>query len=1157
MPPHVPRKRSSAAPAPSEPPTKRVANGPWKAKKESVFEAVEARKPPARKEEKEQFLHQLDQAESSSSLSDAESSNDDDQDAQDLRLNQKPSDKKHKSHLERDNKDHQSESSSSDNDGEEEEDGWDDFVKEHTQKGLEKTDEKSEAVAENFELTLDQVAQIRRSDIKTPNDKKGPSKIERQIRNSTHQLHVLCLMYHNYMRNHWLNNKELQSILVNQLPPGCKDEAERWQHACGNALGTVEDDKAPGNDTNEKTTKGKGKDKPKPKRSKSHKNIRDWGPKANETEEGNPDLSHGDPTLRLLKSLSSFWRKRFNVVAPGLRKKGYKDMERMQDELDAFKEHPENQDKFGERIRSLDEMKHAARKAEGSRDLGAQLFTCLLRGLNVKARMVASLQPAGYGWSKGEEAVDDKKQRHHGESLGKQQKPNVESAAKSSSSKNAKPSKQERTPSKTQPKRQSKAQPDGQKHEPIDLSDSDSPLSDPPDHSSEDESVVDITHSRPIQTRKRYDGDLKYPHYWTEVLSPITNAWIPTDPTVLSVVSNKLHSHSVFEPRGAGVEHTKQVLAYVIAFHPDTTAKDVTTRYLKRQMWPGKTKGMRYPVEKRPIYNSRGKILHHEPHDWFADVLRCYQHRTPTRTPADDLEDTHDLRPVHPQPTSTGPKQQESLQFYKTHPTLLLARHLHRDEALLPHAAPVKTFRTGKGASAQDEPVYNRADVVACKSAESWHKEGREITLGQHPLKRVPMRAVTAVRKAEVEQLERETGEKAMQGLYARAQTQWIVPPPIVDGVIPRNAFGNIDVYVPTMVPAGAVHVPLRGAAKVCRKLGVEHAEACTGFEFGNRMAVPVITGVVVAAENEAVVVEASREEERVRVEKERAKRAKQALGLWGRFVRGLRVLERVRREYGVVDERRLREEMDAGGKTARGPKKGQAKKTAPSPDVRTDVNAPAPDAAGGFLPPGTDAEILDPPAAGGGFVIEHDDPPAASTPATTSPRPMKSLRERAADVERLGERGTGQDDEDALRQDNDNEEALQQAGEEALRQAGEDALQQAGEDVLREDGKRAAQQTSQSITWHSASGGVQVAVPHAAAGAQSTRGTKRKRRSAFVDEDGAETDTEASVSSEEGDGESDGYVPVGKVGSVRKRRRGVDMAGERRVTRRSARHGG
>lgn len=63
-------------------------------------------------------------------------------------------------------------------------------------------------------------------------------------------------------------------------------------------------------------------------------------------------------------------------------------------------------------------------------------------------------------------------------------------------------------------------------------------------------------------------------------------------------------------------------------------------------------------------------------------------------------------------------------------------------------------------------------------------------------MKMVPVRAVTLTRKREVEEAERE-GEKLMQGLYALHQTDWIIPPPIRNGIIPKNAFGNSEPFLP------------------------------------------------------------------------------------------------------------------------------------------------------------------------------------------------------------------------------------------------------------------------------------------------------------------------------------------------------------------------
>ena len=178
-------------------------------------------------------------------------------------------------------------------------------------------------------------------------------------------------------------------------------------------------------------------------------------------------------------------------------------------------------------------------------------------------------------------------------------------------------------------------------------------------------------------------------------------------------------------------------------------------------------------------------------------------------------------------------------------------------------------------------------------------------------MKMVPIRAVTLTRKREIEEAERDSGEKQKQGLYARKQTDWIIPPPIENGRIPKNSYGNIDCFVPTMVPMGAVHIPLRKTVMICKKLGIDYAEAVTGFEFGNKMAVPVIEGVVVSKEHEALVIDRWEMDERERRIKEEGKREKLALGTWRKWLMGLRIVERVKEEYGGNADAHLKEEKN------------------------------------------------------------------------------------------------------------------------------------------------------------------------------------------------------------------------------------------------------
>lgn len=745
-----------------------------------------------------------------------------------------------------------------------------------------------------------------------PDGKKGASKKERQFRNATHCMHVQLLMFHNLLRNTWIQDKEVQTTMVEGLSAGCWDEIDRYWRDAGITNGSSraitkrpkptktpakvkpaakgtwkETDKkgvkvfeSPHGKRSSAPSSSKKSSKSKDKDAKSDRNARDWGATSEPLEPTTPNLSAGDPLIRLLRYLSAYWKSKFKITAPSLRKRGYLSPATLGAEIKAWKETPEHPDTFGERIGNVEAFREVARKCQGSRDVGEQLFTALLRGLGIEARMVVSLQPAGFGFSQAEEG----KAKNLDKLKDAVQKP-VATLAKASPA-NGKP------PQRAAKRKSKNASGDS--------------LSDDSDLSSVISISSDTDDNKPVKKspkRRDYSEELPYPTYWTEAISNLTHTPVSVSPLprVLIASASSPEKLQDFYARGAPADKARQVLAYLIAFSSDGTAKDVTTRYLPKRQWPGRTKGFRMPIERIPIHNKRGKVKRWEEWDWWKSVLRPYARPHHKRQPWDEVEEEGDLVPADPERKKEMDEEggKESLQGYKSSAEYVLERHLRREEALKTGAKIVRHFVSGKGDKEKSEPVYRRKDIVNCKTVESWHKEGREVMKGQQPLKFVPMRAVTVTRKREIEERERDEGVKPKQGLYARHQTDWIIPPPIMDGKIPRNAFNNIDVYVPTMVPEGAVHIPLKGTARICRKLNIEHAEACTGFEFGKQRAVPVITGVVVALENEDMVIDAWEVEQAEKARKEAEKRELMVLKLWKKFMSGLRIVERMKAEYG------------------------------------------------------------------------------------------------------------------------------------------------------------------------------------------------------------------------------------------------------------------
>ncbi|KAK3352700.1 Rad4 transglutaminase-like domain-containing protein [Lasiosphaeria hispida] len=768
-------------------------------------------------------------------------------------------------------------------------------------------------VSGNLELTLTRDTRINMANAL---GKKGPSKQERKVRVSAHCIHVQLLMWHNAIRNAWLCDPEVQGTLLSHIPPRLWEEVDRWRRNSGLEVIVEEPPKS------KKGIRGKAKGR----------QSRDWGEAAQRLEKGVVDVSHGDPLFRLMKAFTAWWKQRFRVTAPGLRKIGYMSLERLDRFTKAYKQDDYDPERFGERTRDLDEFRKCAQECTGSRDVGAQLFTALLRGLGLEARLVANLQPLGFGWNKLEEAEPEKELNKATQTP--EQKPAEAGQSKAAKPKAANPAARGRG----RPPRATKAK---------DLEEeaSDSELV---GDDSDNDSVIDIPEPPP-KRGKIYDSDLEFPHYWTEVLSSVTSKYLAVDPIVKSVIATNRELVESLEPRGAKADKAKQVMAYVVGYSPDGTAKDVTVRYLKKQVYPGRTKGNRMPVEKIPIYDRNGKVKRYELYDWFKSVMKGYTRGDKDHpfTEVDDEEDSTDLKPA------TAVKKEvkegeETLQYYKQSKEFCLERHLKREEALLPNAKPTKTFKNkGKGAQTHEEPVYSRKDVVQVKSAETWHKQGRAPLDGEQPLKRVPYRAATTNRRREIAEAELATGAKVLQGLYSFDQTTWIIPPPIRNGIIPKNEYGNIDLFVEHMCPEGAVHVPYRGAARVCKRLGVDYAEAVVDFEFGHRMAVPVIQGVVVAEEYHDQVMEELAKDEAEKSRKEDEKRRKAALAMWRKFMMGMRIVERIKQEYGHIgdDEEVFRRGAPLGD--------GDAEMA----DAPGEAGEGDEDMGGGFLPEGYESE--------------------------------------------------------------------------------------------------------------------------------------------------------------------------------------------------------
>ncbi|GAB7362582.1 hypothetical protein MBLNU230_g2897t1 [Neophaeotheca triangularis] len=376
---------------------------------------------------------------------------------------------------------------------------------------------------------------------------------------------------------------------------------------------------------------------------------------------------------------------------------------------------------------------------------------------------------------------------------------------------------------------------------------------------------------------KRKILKLAYPVFWVEAFDEAHQKWIPVDP----VVTNTLNKSSKLEPPSS---YAHNQMSYVIAFEDDCVARDVTRRYAKA--YNAKTRKQR--VESTGEEGTR----------WWRRVMRFFR-----RCGVLDRDQVEDAELSHKEAREGMPT---NVLDFKGHPHYALERHLKRHEVLHPRNR-VGKVNAGTPAKPRMEEIFRRRDVLLCKTGDKWYRLGRVIKPGEQPLKHL---VAARARRGRSPQDGEEPDDVARTALYAPFQTSVYLPDPVVDGRVPRNNYGNLEIHVPSMIPPGAAHVKHGLAQKAAKLLRVDFADAVTGFQFKGRQGTAVIEGIIVAAENEAAVHAVIEGFEQEVEDDQYQARSFEALRQWKRFLVGLRVRERIS-EYGDGKEVDVRNEID------------------------------------------------------------------------------------------------------------------------------------------------------------------------------------------------------------------------------------------------------
>ncbi|KAL9241453.1 hypothetical protein vseg_015565 [Gypsophila vaccaria] len=397
------------------------------------------------------------------------------------------------------------------------------------------------------------------------------------------------------------------------------------------------------------------------------------------------------------------------------------------------------------------------------------------------------------------------------------------------------------------------------------------------------------------------------PLYWAEVFcngENMTGKWVHID-VVNSIIDGELKVEAL-------ASACKRSLRYVVAF-AGRGAKDVTRRYCAKwyQISPKRadsgwwdavlspfkelescaTSGI-VPLDQRGM-NSKSKV----------SKISGVSSSIVNRSVIEDMElATRAL--TEPLPTNQ--------QAYRNHPLYAIEKWLSKYQTLYPKG-PVLGFCSGHA-------VYPRTCVQTLHTKERWLREGLQVRVNELPAKVV--KSSFKNRKGQVIEVESSAEGSAPDvdiALFGKWQTEPLCLPHAVDGRVPKNERGQVDVWSEKCLPPGTIHLRLPRLVPIVQRLGIDFAPAMVGFEFRNGRSVPVYEGLVVCKEFRAAILEVYTEEERRREEEEKKRDERQALSRWYQLLSSMVTRQRLNDKYmNTMEFETVSNDLKVGDKSSR-----------------------------------------------------------------------------------------------------------------------------------------------------------------------------------------------------------------------------------------------
>lgn len=381
------------------------------------------------------------------------------------------------------------------------------------------------------------------------------------------------------------------------------------------------------------------------------------------------------------------------------------------------------------------------------------------------------------------------------------------------------------------------------------------------------------------------DNDLIYPYYWTELVNPLdpseiiileTQCFYEEEKRLLRITRyggslNQSYTDQFYPIHN---QFCQMSMYYVLSFTNNGLILDVSSRYMKdiSYRWFNRL-DLRTDLGKSALlFQSMLRILNKD---------KYYS--------SDDNKELDQLRDM----AMNNYTIPSTFSAMKSSPNFITPSTLRYNEVIISGTTPVKKVRLRD----KKEPVYFKNSILYGKSEQQWKFLGRSIKPTAHPIKYAKATPRTIYNKRIFNQNEIENSGLNQVPLFSFDQTCPYIKMKVtkIDGkqVLPRNKYGNIEIFRDNMIPDDCVWLKLTDIENILKNRA-QFVSVVTGFSFKSGQAYPVKQGVVILKEDELWIKKLWLTERIKQYQQQLARRNIKLLYTWKFFLKHLEIKKRL-----------------------------------------------------------------------------------------------------------------------------------------------------------------------------------------------------------------------------------------------------------------------